>query len=240
MTDGDGSTSMASVLVVDDDPGLRDLLEAALRFSGFAVTVAADAREALLALANGLAPDVLVLDVMLPDTDGFELATIVRSRDTDVPILFLTARDAVEDRVHGISIGADDYVTKPFSVSEVNARLRALLRRPRTAVPAIGTPQVLGCADLTVDLERHLVRRGDQALALSPTEFRLLVFLLENAGRVVSKPQILKAVWNYEFGGDGSVVEKFISTLRAKVDGGRSPLIHTVRGFGYILRPAED
>lgn len=220
------------VLVVDDDPEIREMLASTLDFAGFAVDVAAGATEALAAL-RAQRPDVLVLDVSMPGTDGFELVQLVRRRDAALPVLFLSARDSVDDRVRGLRLGADDYVTKPFSAAEVVARLDALLRRGSVAEP---DDDVLRCADLELDRAHHLVRRGGEPVDLSPTEFRLLELLLEQRGRVLSKGQIMAAVWQYDFGGDGNVVERFVSNLRRKVDDGHAPLIRTVRGFGYAVR----
>jgi two-component system OmpR family response regulator len=221
------------VLVVDDDPGIRGLLTSALGFAGYQVDVAADVAQALDQVQAQL-PDVIVLDVMLPGGTGFDILTLLRAKSIAVPVLFLTARDAVEDRVRGLQLGGDDYVVKPFSVVEIGARIEALLRRSRgTAAP---TDSALTVHDLTVDLQRHEVHRGDQLIALSPTEFKLLHVLITHPGQVLSKAQILDAVWQYDFGGDSVVVERFISNLRRKIDTGHDPLIHTVRGVGYALR----
>lgn len=220
------------VLVVDDDPEIREMLASTLDFAGFVVDVAAGATEALAAL-RAKRPDVLVLDVSMPGTDGFELVQLVRRRDAGLPVLFLSARDTVDDRVRGLRLGADDYVTKPFSAVEVVARLDALLRRGSVVQPG---DDVLRCADLELDRAHHLVRRAGETVDLSPTEFRLLELLLEQRGRVLSKGQIMAAVWQYDFGGDGNVVERFVSNLRRKVDDGHAPLIRTVRGFGYAVR----
>jgi two-component system OmpR family response regulator len=179
-----------------------------------------------------------VLDVMMPGVDGFELVQLLRHRGDTVPVLFLSARDAVEDRVRGLRLGADDYLTKPFSVVEVTARLEGLLRRTRAAdAPADVEAAVLRCADLELDEQRHLVRRAGTPVELSPTEFRLLAFLMVHQGRVLSKAQILDELWAYDFGGDSNVVERFVSNLRHKLDGLGPPLIQTVRGFGYTVRP---
>ena len=221
------------VLVVDDDPGIRGLLTSALTFAGFEVEVAADIPQALERVQARL-PDVIVLDVMLPGGTGFDVVSMLRSRSIGVPVLFLTARDSVEDRVRGLQLGGDDYVVKPFSVVEIGARLEALLRRARgTAVPA---GSALTFHDLSLDPKRHEVRRGERLVRLSPTEFKLLHLLITHPGQVLSKTQILEAVWQYDFGGDSVVVERFISNLRRKVDDGDVPLIHTVRGVGYALR----
>jgi two-component system OmpR family response regulator len=224
------------ILVVDDDGRIRELLESTLRFAGFEVAVAATGRECLDAVVER-APDLILLDVMLPDLDGFELVRLLRSRGDRVPVVFLTARDAVDDRIAGLGLGGDDYVTKPFDVGEVVARLEAVLRRTRRDGP--GTDDdTLRVGDLELDVSAHRVCRGGREVELSPTEYRLLHYLMVNAGRVVSKAQILDHVWQYDFGGDGAVVEKFISTLRRKVDTSRPVLIHTVRGFGYTIRLA--
>jgi two-component system OmpR family response regulator len=226
------------VLVIDDDPGIRRLLISALQFAGFEVETAGDLSEALDQVARR-PPDVIVLDVMLPGADGFEILQLLRARAIDVPVLFLTARDAVEDRVRGLRLGGDDYVTKPFSVVEVGARLQALLRRARGGTPAAEETR-LCCGDLTLDDLRHEVRRGGRIVELSPTEYRLLHYLLSHQGQVLSRAQILEAVWQYDFGGDSVVVERFISNLRRKIDHGRTPLLHTVRGVGYTLREQDD
>ncbi|OLE23105.1 MAG: DNA-binding response regulator [Catenulispora sp. 13_1_20CM_3_70_7] len=223
------------VLVVDDDPGIRRLLISALAFAGFGVDAAGDLTEALAQLARR-PPDVIVLDVMLPGADGFEILQLLRDRGITVPVLFLTARDAVEDRVGGLRLGGDDYVTKPFSVVEVGARLQALLRRARGGQSA-DQESTLRCGDLELDDLRHEVRRGDELVDLSPTEYRLLHHLMAHQGQVLSRSQILEAVWQYDFGGDSVVVERFVSNLRRKIDHGRAPLLHTVRGVGYTLRP---
>jgi two-component system, OmpR family, response regulator len=224
-----------SLLVVDDEPVVRELLSASLRFAGFAVTSAATGTEAVAAAVRE-PPDLIVLDVMLPDIDGFEVVRRLtrrpRTAGGQVPVLFLTARDTTQDKIDGLTAGGDDYVTKPFSVEELIARIRAILRRAggRTG------EETLTVADLVVDREGHQVRRAGRPVRLSPTEFRLLLFLMDNAGRVVSKAQILEHVWHYDFGGDESIVESYISYLRRKVDTGEPKLIHTVWGAGYVLR----
>jgi two-component system OmpR family response regulator len=221
------------VLVVDDEPNICALLSATLRLIDLDVRVAHGGREALVTAAE-FEPDLVVLDVMMPDLDGFQVAR--RLRDTvsgqAVPVLFLTARDAVEDRIFGLTVGADDYVTKPFSLEEVVLRIRAILRRSQVE-PASA---VLSYADLELDEDAHEVRRGGRLVDLSPTEFNLLRYLMVNAGRVVSKAQILDRVWSYDFGGDGRIVESYVYYLRKKIDCSGPPLIHTVRGFGYALR----
>jgi two-component system OmpR family response regulator len=225
------------VLVVDDDDGIREMLQSTLSFAGFRVSTAPDAAAALRLLDLD-PPDAIVLDVMMPGVDGFELVQLLRHRGDTVPVLFLSARDAVEDRVRGLRLGADDYLTKPFSVVEVTARLEGLLRRTRAAdAPPDVEAAVLRCADLELDEQRHLVRRGGTPVELSPTEFRLLAFLMVHQGRVLSKAQILDELWAYDFGGDSNVVERFVSNLRHKLDGLGPPLIQTVRGFGYAVRP---
>ncbi|MFG2078210.1 response regulator transcription factor [Nonomuraea maritima] len=213
-------------MVVDDEPSIRDLLSASLRFSGFEVLTAADGKEAV-ELAGRASPDLVVLDVMLPDLDGFEVA-----RRIDAPVLFLTARDATEDKIAGLRVG-DDYVTKPFSLEEVQARIRAVLRRTRGEA-ALSTR--IRVADLELDEESREVWRAGRQVRLSPTEFKLLHYFMVNAGRVLSKAQILDHVWNYDFGGDAGVVESYVSYLRRKVDDVEPRLIHTLRSVGYVLR----
>ncbi len=230
----------ARVLVVDDEPNIRDLLAQTFRLTGFDVSCVASGVAALNAVA-AQAPDLIVLDVMLQDLDGFEVARTLRRDGCRTPVLFLTARDEVSDRIAGLSVGGDDYVTKPFSLEEVVLRVRAILRR---SAPAPGDEQgeapdaVLRYADLELDEDAHEVRRGGERIELSPTEFRLLGYLLENAGRVLSKAQILDRVWSYDFGGDARIVESYVYYLRRKLDDGREPLLHTVRGVGYVLRTA--
>ncbi|KIH98076.1 alkaline phosphatase [Streptomonospora alba] len=223
------------LLVVDDEATVRELLSAALRFAGFEVTTAATAADAVAA-ATGEPPDLVLLDIMLPDTDGFDVVRQLRekrseSRGGPVPILFLTARDQQADKVTGLSLGADDYVTKPFDLEELIARIRAILRRT-TGLQA----DVLRAGPLALDPEGHQVTRAGQPVRISPTEFRLLRYLMENAGRVVSKAQILDRVWRYDFGGDTNIVDTYISYLRRKVDTEEPKLIHTVYGVGYVLR----
>ncbi|GAA1882644.1 response regulator transcription factor [Asanoa iriomotensis] len=225
------------VLVVDDEPNICALLSATLRLVDFDVRVATGGFEALTA-AEEFAPDLVVLDVMLPDLDGFQVAQRLRSGGgATVPVLFLTARDAVEDRISGLTVGADDYVTKPFSLEEVVLRIRAILRRSHAVAPDEG---VLRYADLELDEDAHEVRRAGKLVDLSPTEFKLLRYLLVNAGRVVSKAQILDRVWSYDFGGDGRIVESYVYYLRKKIDTREPALIHTVRGVGYALRVPRD
>jgi two-component system, OmpR family, response regulator len=223
------------VLVVDDEPSLAELLASVLRYEGWDIAVAADGSSAVRT-AREFQPDAVVLDVMLPDFSGFEVLRRLRAEMPHVCVLFLTARDAVEDRVAGITAGGDDYVTKPFSLEEVLARLRGLLRRAGVARARAGTQ--LAMADLTMDEDAREVRRGGEVIDLTATEFELLRFLMRNPRRVLSKAQILDRVWNYDFGGQAHVVELYISYLRKKIDSGREPLIHTVRGVGYVLKPA--
>jgi two-component system, OmpR family, response regulator len=232
---GDGD--QVRVLVVDDEPLLSDLLAMALRYEGWDVRAAATGNAAVSA-ARQFRPDVVVLDVMLPDIDGLEVLRRLRGHRPDVPVLFLTARDAVEDRIAGLTAGGDDYVTKPFSLEEVVARLRALLRRSGLAA-ATREDSTLVVGDLTLDEDSREVRRGGKAIALTATEFELLRFLMRNPRRVLSKAQILDRVWNYDFGGQANVVELYVSYLRKKIDAGRAPMIHTMRGAGYVLKPAE-
>ncbi len=224
----------AKVLVVDDEASIRALLAATLRLTGFEVRVAEGGREALAAVAE-YDPDLVILDVMMPDVDGFEVAQRLRSAGRPVPVLFLTARDSVEDRISGLTVGGDDYVAKPFSLEEVVLRIRAILRRSRGENPSVDGG-VLRFADLEMDEDAHEVRRAGKRIDLSPTEFNLLRYLLTNAGKVVSKAQILDRVWSYDFGGDGRIVESYVYYLRRKIDKWDPPLIHTVRGVGYALR----
>jgi two-component system OmpR family response regulator len=220
------------LLLVDDEDNLRSMLEAALRHHGFDVATAATGRQALDAV-TAAAPDLLVLDVMLPDLDGFEVCRRLRTEGTRTPVLFLTARDATEDKVRGLTLGGDDYLVKPFSLEELVARAHALLRR---AGLAREDDSVLRCADLELDDDAHRVTRDGVEVALSPTEYNLLRYLLLNQGRVLSKAQILDHVWQYDFGGDGGVVETYIGYLRRKVDTVDPRLIQTIRGVGYTLR----
>jgi two-component system, OmpR family, response regulator len=224
------------ILVVDDEPSLAELLSSVLRYEGWDIAVAGDGSSAVRT-AREFKPDAVVLDVMLPDFSGFEVLRRLRAELPHVCVLFLTARDAVEDRVAGITAGGDDYVTKPFSLEEVLARLRGLLRRAGVARAQAGTQ--LAVADLTMDEDAREVRRGGELIDLTATEFELLRFLMRNPRRVLSKAQILDRVWNYDFGGQAHVVELYISYLRKKIDTGREPLIHTVRGVGYVLKPAS-
>jgi two-component system, OmpR family, response regulator len=223
------------VLVVDDEPNIAELLAMALRYEGWDVAQAGTGTAAV-AVAKRERPDAVVLDIMLPDFDGLEVMRRLRTSMPDVPVLFLTARDAVEDRVAGLTAGGDDYVTKPFSLEEVVARLRALMRR--AGAVARREESVLTVGDLTLDEDSHEVFRGGVEVRLTATEFELLRFLMRNPRRVLSKAQILDRVWNYDFGGQANVVELYISYLRKKIDAGREPMIHTMRGAGYVLKPA--
>ena len=233
LTRPDGSP--VRVLVVDDEQMLADLLASALRYEGWEVTTAGTGVAAVRA-AREIEPDVIVLDIMLPDFDGLEVMRRIHGRQANVPILFLTAKDAVEDRVAGLTAGGDDYVTKPFSLEEVVARLRALLRR--SGASAEQQDDLLEGGDLRMNEDSHEVWRGEDEIRLTATEFELLRYLMRNPKRVLSKPQILDRVWNYDFGGQANIVELYISYLRRKIDKGREPMIHTMRGVGYVLKPA--
>ena len=222
----------ARVLVVDDEAYITDLVATALWYEGFDVTTAGNGRDAL-ALVESFRPELIVLDVMLPDVDGFDVQRKLTDRGRRVPVLFLTARDATEDKVRGLTIGGDDYVTKPFSLEELVARIRAILRRAKGSGPR---PDRLRFVDLEMDEESHEVWRQGEPVDLTATEFNLLRFMLSNPRRVLSKSQILDHVWHYDFGGDSSIVETYISYLRKKVDARQPRLIHTVRGVGYVLR----
>ncbi|MWA04551.1 response regulator [Actinomadura sp. LD22] len=223
----------ATLLVVEDEPNILELLAGSLRFTGFEVLTATNGADAVQS-ARRHRPDLIVLDVMLPDIDGFDVARRLRSGGDHTPVLFLTARDAVQDRIKGLTIGGDDYVTKPFSLEEVIARIRAVLRRFRGGVAE--PPPRMVFADVELDEDSHEVWRGGKAVQLSPTEFKLLRYFMANAGRVLSKAQILDHVWNYDFRGDAGIVESYVSALRRKVDNAEPRLIHTLRGVGYVLR----
>jgi two-component system OmpR family response regulator len=226
------------VLVVDDQPNIVDMLVTVLRFHGFAVSTAGTAVEAVRRAAEDR-PDLVILDVMLPDGDGFDVCRRLRADDHDVGIVFLTARDAPRDTVTGLTFGGDDYVTKPFSVDELLARVRAVLRRIRPSAGDPATAGVLRFADLELDEDAVQVRRGGILVELSPTEFKLLRHLMANPGRVLSRTQILEAVWSYDFGGASNVVDTYIGYLRRKLDRHGPPLIATQRGFGYALREPQ-
>ncbi|MDN6429760.1 MAG: response regulator transcription factor [Propionibacterium sp.] len=227
----------AHVLVVDDEEVLAELLAAALRHHGWEVRAAADGWRAL-DVARDFDPDVVVLDIQMPGLDGMETLARLRKTDPRLPVLFLTARDAVADRVAGLRAGADDYVTKPFDLDEVIARLDSLLRR--SGMSARTVSHVLSVGDLELDEDSHDVTRQGELIPLTNTEFEVLRYLMENPNVVLSKSQILDRVWSYDFGGQANVVELYISYLRKKIEVGRTPMIHTVRGAGYMLRPGED
>jgi two-component system, OmpR family, response regulator len=233
LTRADGSP--LRVLVVDDEVNIAELISMALRYEGWQVQMAHTGSSAVNA-ARELGPDAVVLDMMLPDIDGLEVLRRMRASQPDVPVVFLTARDAVEDRVAGLTAGGDDYVTKPFSLEELVARLRGLMRR--SGAQRAATSSVLVVGDLELDEDSHEVSRAGEQISLTATEFELLRFLMRNPKRVLSKAQILDRVWNYDFGGQANVVELYISYLRKKVDAGREPMIHTMRGAGYVLKPA--
>lgn len=235
---GAAATSQVNLLVVDDEPTVRQLLCAALRHAGFSVAAAGTGQEAL-DRAREFSPDLVLLDVMLPDLDGFEVIRRLRERHRPasafhaghIPVVFLTARDATQDKIEGLVLGGDDYVTKPFDLQELIARIRAVLRRTGGDPTAL-----LHVADLELDPDGVQATRAGEPIRLSPTEFRLLHYLMTNAGRTVSKPQILQHVWDYDFNGDTGIVDTYISYLRRKIDNGRPKLIHTVHGVGYVLR----
>jgi two-component system OmpR family response regulator len=224
------------VLVVDDEPTLAELLSMALRYEGWEVRSAGDGMSAVRT-AREFRPDAVVLDMMLPDIDGLEVSRRMRGDLPEVPVLFLTAKDSVEDRVTGLTAGGDDYVTKPFSLEEVVARLRGLMRRAKRADLRADSTLMVG--DLMMDEDSREVRRGGEYIELTATEFELLRHLMRNTRRVLSKRQILDRVWHYDFGGQANVVELYISYLRKKIDAGRRPMIHTIRGVGYVLKPTE-
>jgi two-component system OmpR family response regulator len=222
----------ARVLVVDDEPNIVDVITMALRYEGFDVASAGTGAEALSAVRDHR-PHVMLLDVMLPDMEGFDVAKRLGAERARVPIIFLTARDATEDRVRGLTVGGDDYVTKPFSLEELVARVRALLRRSGAAE---ASDSVLTFADVELDDDAHEVTRAGELIELTPTEYRLLRYLMLNPRRVLSRAQLLEHVWDYDFGGDARVLETYVSYLRRKLDEHGPPLIHTVRGVGYVVR----
>ena len=226
-------TAEARILIVEDDNNIRELLATSLKFAGFEVRAASNGADGLN-LATTHEFDLAVLDVMLPDLDGFTLTRRIREDGRELPIVFLTARDSVDDTVKGLTVGGDDYITKPFSLEEVVARIRAVLRRTK---PDADESSTLAVADLVLDDDSHEVRRGNKVIEVSPTEFKLLRYLMLNNGRVVSKQQILDHVWDYDFRGEAGIVESYISYLRRKIDVDTDqPLIHTKRGVGYVLR----
>ena len=237
----------ARLVVVDDEPSIRDLLVASLHFAGFEVTTAASGSEAIEVIEK-TKPDLIVLDVMLPDIDGFTVTSRIRQEGIDAPVLFLTARDDTQDKIMGLTVGGDDYVTKPFSLEEVVARIKAILRRTREHEE---DDPLIRVGDLEINEDSHDVTRAGQPIGLSPTEYKLLRYLMDNEGRVLSKAQILDHVWQYDWGGDAAIVESYISYLRKKVDGikvkdqdGRlrkvTPLIETKSGSGYMIRSPKD
>ncbi len=232
MADTVPATATVRVLVVDDEPNIVDVVSMALRFQGFAVESAGTGRAALEAVTE-FRPHLVVLDVMLPDMDGFQIAERLHGRRLDIPIIFLTARDAAEDRLRGLTTGGDDYVTKPFSLEELVARIRNILRR--TGQAEASSPRLL-FGDLELDEDTREVVRGGRLVELTATEFRLLRYLMLNPRRVLTRGQLLDHVWNYDFGGDARVLETYVSYLRKKLDVLGPPLIHTVRGVGYALR----
>ncbi|HTR70870.1 MAG TPA: response regulator transcription factor [Mycobacteriales bacterium] len=224
----------ARLLVVDDEPNILELLSASLRFAGFDVATATNGNEALK-VATTYRPDLIVLDVMMPGIDGFEVVRRLRQDEQRMPVLFLTARDATEDKITGLTLGGDDYITKPFSLEEVIARIRAVLRRLSVAAPGPNYA-VLTYGDIELNDDTHEVFKAGTPVSLSPTEFKLLRYFMQNPTRVLSKAQILDHVWHYDFGGDANVVESYVSYLRRKVDTTEPRLLHTIRSVGYVLR----
>ncbi|GAA2260224.1 response regulator transcription factor [Streptomyces amakusaensis] len=224
------------VLIVDDEAALSELLSMTLRYEGWEVRSAGDGAEAVRAVRE-FRPDAVVLDVVLPDMDGISVLRRLRREEPTVPVLFLTAGDAVEDRIAGLTAGGDDHVAKPFSLEEVVARLRGLIRR--SGAPAVRAESLLSVGDLTLDEDSHEVTRAGRSIHLTATEFELLRYLMRNPRRVLSKAQILDRVWSYDFGGQANVVELYVSYLRKKIDAGCSPMIHTRRGAGYLIKPGE-
>ena len=225
-----------NVLVVDDEAVLAEMVSMALRYEGWNIATASDG-SAAIAAARNQRPDVVVLDVMLPDMSGLDVLHKLREEHPQLPVLLLTAKDAVEDRIAGLTAGGDDYVTKPFTIEEVVLRLRALLRR--TGVTTVDSGAQLVVGDLVLDEDSHEVARAGEPVSLTSTEFELLRFMMRNSKRVLSKAQILDRVWSYDFGGRSNIVELYISYLRKKIDSGREPMIHTLRGAGYVLKPAR-
>jgi two-component system OmpR family response regulator len=239
MTDND---RIPQVLVVDDEPNIRELVQVALKFHGCAVRTAATGRDALRQV-EAAPTDLIVLDVMLPDLDGFEVCRRLRAAGNDVPVIFLTARDTSSDTVTGLALGGDDYVTKPFSVEALVARVRAVLRRAaRTAGDGADGPDpgLLRAGDLELDESRWTVHRAGTLIELSPTEFRLLAYLMRHQGRVLTRAQLLENVWGWDYAGQSQIVETYVSYLRHKLDPLGPPLIHTQRGVGYSLRPGRS
>ena len=235
MTD---KTPEARILIVDDEPNIAELLSVSLKFQGFEVETASNGAEGL-DRARAFRPDAVILDVMMPGMDGFGMLRRLRADGSDAPVLFLTAKDAVADKVSGLTLGADDYVTKPFSLEEVIARLRVILRRAGK-IAADERSARITFADIELDDDTHEVWKAGRPVSLSPTEFTLLRYFMVNAGTVLSKPRILDHVWSYDFGGEVGVVESYVSYLRRKVDTGDTPLIHTLRGVGYVMREHRE
>jgi len=233
LTRPDGSP--IRILAVDDETSLTELLSMALRYEGWEVTAAASGQAAVKA-AREIKPDAIVLDIMLPDFDGLEVMRRIRTDQPDVAVIFLTAKDALDDRIAGLTAGGNDYMTKPFSLEELVARLRGMLRRSGAMTAHEDSRLIVG--DLVMDEDAHEVTRAGDLIHLTATEFELLRYLMRNPRHVLSKAQILDRVWNYDFGGQANVVELYISYLRKKIDAGRAPMIHTVRGVGYLLKPA--
>jgi two-component system OmpR family response regulator len=236
--EADTASGEARLLVVDDEPNIVELLSASLRFAGFEVASAADGQQALK-LVESFQPELVVLDVMMPGIDGFEVVRRMRGRQQLMPVLFLTARDATEDKIAGLTIGADDYITKPFSLEEVIARIRAVLRRAQGDGTRKTSP-VLRYGDIELDDDSHEVLKAGRAVELSPTEYKLLRYFLQNPQRVLSKAQILDHVWQYDFDGEANVVESYVSYLRRKIDTTEPRLLHTIRSVGYVLRMPRD
>jgi two-component system, OmpR family, response regulator len=228
----------ARLLVVDDEPNILELLSASLRFAGFDVATATNGNDALRVAAS-YRPDLVVLDVMMPGLDGFEVVRRMRKDEQRVPVLFLTAKDATEDKVVGLTLGGDDYITKPFSLEEVIARIRAVLRRLANSATESPTA-TLAFGDIELNDDTHEVFKAGEPVTLSPTEFKLLRYFLQNPTRVLSKAQILDHVWNYDFGGDANVVESYVSYLRRKIDTTEPRLLHTIRSVGYVLRQPRE
>jgi len=232
-TTGQRKPAAARLLVVEDEPNILELLAASLRYAGYDVVTAAAGADAVQA-AQRHRPDLIVLDVMLPDMDGFEVLHRLRGGGTRTPVVFLTARDSTEDKIRGLTLGGDDYVTKPFSLEEVIARIEAVLRRTRGG--ATEPPPRLVFADIELDEDSHEVWRNGNPVQLSPTEFKLLRYFMKNTGRVLSKVQILDHVWDYDFRGDTGIVESYVSVLRRKIDATEPHVLHTRRGVGYVMR----
>jgi two-component system OmpR family response regulator len=236
---GTAAKPEAKLLVVDDEPNIVELLSVSLRYAGFEVATATSGLAAVTE-ARRFRPELIVLDVMMPDMDGFSVVRRLRGEGLRVPIVFLTARDATEDKITGLTLGGDDYVTKPFSLEEVLARIRAVLRRTSGNAEPGSSDGKLTFADIELDDDSHEVWKAGELVPLSPTEFKLLRYLMQNPGRVLSKAQILDHVWHYDFGGEAGVVESYVSYLRKKVDTGDTRLIHTLRGVGYVMRLPRD